>query len=137
MFIEKSDLLKAIRLEELNQITRNDDTLVLYGIDAAVAEAKSYLTNFDTQTIFSRAGSQRNALLVNFCSDIAIYIITATSLVAQSSEERRMRYERAISWLKQVSKGEISADLPLIYISEEGKTNRGAYGTPDKRDNYF
>ena len=137
MFIEKSDLLKAIREEELNQITRNDDTLVLYGIDAAVAEAKSYLTNFDTQIIFTRTGSQRNALLVNFCSDMAIYIITATSIASQSSDNRRLRYERAVSWLKQVSKGVINADLPLLNIVETGKINRGAYGTPDKRENYF
>lgn len=136
MFIEITDVTKQIRAEELTAITRGDDTLVYYGIDAAVAEAKSYLSKlFDTDKIFNQTGSSRNALLVNFIVDIAIYIIVSTALPGQDLEDRRARYKRAIDWLKQVKTGDISSDLPQL--TNEIANSRGAIGTHTKRNNYF
>jgi phage gp36-like protein len=139
MFLEKSDLYKAIKAEELAQITRNDDTIVLYGMDAAIAEMKGYLVkHFQTDTIFAQTGTNRHGLLVNFGIDISIYIIVSSALPGQDLEDRRLRYKRAVDWLTQVRDGEILTDLPLVtFPADANKTSRGAYGAPDKRINYF
>jgi phage gp36-like protein len=136
-FIEKTDLQKEIRLEELNQITRNDETIVAYAIDSAISEMKGYLSKYyNVTSIFSKTGTQRHNLLINFSIDIAIYIIVSNALPGQDLEDRRARYKRAIDWLKGVQKGEISTDLPEIE-STESVDKRGAVGEHTKRNNYF
>lgn len=136
-FIEKADLTKEIRLEELNAITRNDDTIIDYGIDAAISEIKGYLANnYNVSSIFSQTGSNRHGLLVNFAIDITIYIIVATALPGQDLEDRRARYKRAIDWLKGVAKGEIATDLPEL-VSDDSVSIRGAVGEHFKRNNYY
>ena len=139
MFIERIDLLNAIKDEELTQIIRGDDTIVSYGIEASIAEMQGYLAkHFDIDTIFSQTGSNRHGLLLNFGVDIAIYVIVASALPGQDLEDRRLRYERAIKWLEQVRDGEINTTLPKTEFDEdENKTSRGSYGVPPKRNNYF
>lgn len=136
-FILKTDILKEIRSEELIQITRNDDTIVNYAIDVAIMEMKSYLFgHFDVDAIFSKTGTERHALLVNFGCDIAIYIIISTALPGQDLEDRRARYKRAIDWLKQLQEGKISSDLPK-FVTEQTTNSRGAIGEHNKRNNYY
>ena len=136
-FIDKADIEREIRAEELTQITRNDDTLVQFGIDAAIAEMKGYLSKFyNVDVIFSQTGASRNTLLVNFAIDIAIYILVSTALPGQNLEDRRARYKRAIDWLKGVSKGEIDTDLPVIPVTDS-VNKRGAVGEHNKRENYY
>jgi len=137
-FIEKTDLVKEIKLEELDQITRADDTIVAYGIDVAVSEMKSYLVpTYNVDYIFSQTGTNRHALLLNFGIDIAIYIIVASALPGQDLEDRRARYKRAIDWLKQVKNGDLSTDLPVAEITDPLTVKRGAIGEHKKRNNYF
>jgi len=136
-FIEKTDILSKIRTEELQQITRGDDTIVKFGCDSAIAEMKSYLVAiFDTNAIFSKTGNNRHALLLDFGIDIAIYIIVSRALPGQDLEDRRLRYKRAVDWLKQLKKGEVNSDLPVLQYTDP-KMKRGAVGKHIKRDNYF
>jgi phage gp36-like protein len=136
-FISLVDIQKKIRLEEINQITRNDDTIVIFAIDAAISEMKGYLSKYyDVNSVFQQTGSSRNSLLVDFAIDIAIYNIISTCPPGQDVEDRIARYERAIKWLKGVAKGEITTDLPPIIIAES-VNKRGTVGEHAKRDNYF
>jgi phage gp36-like protein len=138
MFVEKTDLIKEIRLEELNQITRNDDTLITYSCDVAISEMKSYLyPTYNVNSIFSATGTSRHPLLLNFGIDIAIYILVATALPGQDLEDRRARYKRAIDWLKGVNKGDISTDLPVGDLVSPNNIKKGAVGEHKKRNNYF
>jgi phage gp36-like protein len=137
MFIEKTDLVKAIRLEEINQITRNDDLTVTHCIESGVAEIKGYLTkHFDIDAIFSATGNSRDMLIVQFAIDIAIYNLIATQPPGQDTEDRYERYKRAINWLKGVRDGEILSNLPLATPENEIST-RGYYNAPTKRNNDY
>ncbi len=137
-FISKTDLTKNIRLEELDQITREDDTIIAFGIDAAIAELRGYLAKaYNVSSIFSQTGTARHALLVNFAIDISIYIIISTALPGQDIEDRRARYKRAIDWCKGVQKGEIATDLPELEVTAANTTSRGAFGEHVKRNNNF
>lgn len=138
MFIEQTDILKSIKPEELLEITRGDSAVINFGIDTAISEIKSYLrTKFDTDIIFSSQGTERNALLVDFAVDMAIYIIVASALPEQDLEDRRARYKRAIAWLKDARDGNLSPDLPLRQINNNNETIAGTFGMPKKRNNYF
>ncbi len=136
-FIDKTDITKSLHLEYLDEITRNDDLIVNANIDAAEAEMKAYLANiYDVVAIFSKTGSYRNALLVEFNVDIAIYNLVDIDRPGIDMEDRRARYKRAIDWLKQVRDGNLSADLPLLENDEE-KKHPVQWGSKPKRNNHY
>lgn len=136
-FIDKTDIIKALHGEYLDEITRNDELIIKAGIDAAISEMKAYLANiYDVQLIFSATGNNRNALLVEFAVDIAIYNIVEIDRPGIDMEDRRARYKRAIDWLKQVRDGNLNADLPLLDNTEENK-NPILYGSLSKRKNHY
>lgn len=137
MFIEKSDLTRNIHLEYLDEITRGDDLIVNASIDAAIIEIKGYLiARYDVTSIFSQTGTNRNALLVEFASDIAIYNLVDIDRPGINMEDRRARYKRAIDWLKQVNSGDINTNLPLL-PDNEVPVNRIAFGSNKKRNNHY
>jgi phage gp36-like protein len=137
-FLEKSDLESHLYEESIDVITREDDDLVTAAIDAAIGEAKGYLGAYDTDSIFDEAGSDRNALLLVFCKDIAIWHLVVLCNAGADMALRQDRYERAIAWLKGVQKGDIAADLPKA--EDEDGEETGAiirYGSNDQRTNHF
>ncbi|MBL7779942.1 MAG: DUF1320 family protein [Saprospiraceae bacterium] len=134
-FILKSDLYTKILEDELNEITRADDTLITQAADSAVAEMRGYLFDtFDVDTIFSQTGENRHALLVDFGADITLYILVSRLQAGQSIDDRRERYERAKTWLRQASKTEFYNDLPRRI---ETKQTHISYGSLPKRNNRF
>lgn len=127
--------------ELVETITRGDNAIAEAAIDAAVAEAKGYLSRFDTARIFSALGSKRNQLLLIFVKDIAIWHLINLCNAGTELELRQDRYERAIDWLKAVQKGDVSPDLPE-WEPEEGKGDQYtvgmiAYGSNPKRCQHF
>lgn len=134
-FIAKTDLTKYILLDELDEITRQDETVIDQAMAAAEAEMRTYLyDSYDVDTIFGKSGSARNQLLVNLCSDIAIYLIVAGVQAGQDLADRLARYKRAIAWLKAAQKTEMYSDLER---REEPKQQHFAISSHAKRNNYF
>lgn len=135
-FIESADLSSAILIDELNQITRNDDTVIDQAILAAEAEMRAYLyDSFDVDMIFTKTGADRNALLVRYCVDITVWFIVSTTQAGQNLSDREARYDRACRWLKMVMKSETYADLPRRVETEQDHIFTGS--SNPKRNNYF
>jgi hypothetical protein len=59
-------------------------------------------------------GDKRNQLLVMYLVDISLYHIHSRLTPNQIPENRFLRYETAITWLKQISKGSLKVDLPVL-----------------------
>lgn len=134
-FINKNDLLTYIQEFELDSITQSDDTLVTAAIEAAQAEMRMYLFDtFDVDAIFTAVGAQRNALLLNFCADIAIYLLAVRCQAGQYIELRKAQYDRAISWLKAAAKSDTYADLPRRTTTAQTHFKSGSNL---KRQNHF
>lgn len=134
-FIQKSDLYLSILQDELNQIVRNDDTIVDQAISAAEAEMRAYLfDSYDVDAIFSATGSNRHQLLVKYCVDIAIWAITAATQAGIALDDRKARYDRACKWLKMVRDSKTYADLPRRATT---KQKHISYGVGRKRNNYY
>lgn len=134
-FIVKADLLTYIQEFELDAITQLDDKFIQAAIEAAQAEIRMHLyDSFEVDAIFNAEGEQRNALLINFCADIAIYLLAVRCQAGQYIELRKAQYDRAISWLKAAAKTELYCDLPRRLDTVQKHIKSG--GRP-KRSNYF
>lgn len=93
---------------------------------AAQAEMESYLRQrYDVPKIFSEVEGNRNALIVLYMVDIAVYHLHSNISSDNVPEIRIIRYNAAKDWLKAVAKGDISPDLPEKPEEEEGEENTG------------
>jgi phage gp36-like protein len=135
-FLTTSELKTHLYAENVAIINRSDDTITQAAIDAAIAEAKSYLGAYDIETVFARTGLSRNALLLLFVKDIAAWHFLVLCNAGTELKLRQDRYERAIGWLKAVQKGDLSADLPLAKENGE-EIGIITYGSNEKRENHF
>lgn len=140
MYISTDELKTHLYTENVDVITRQDDTIVQAAIDAAVAEAKGYLTAYDVKTEFEKTkpvngADTRNALLLIFIKDIAVWHFVNLCNAGTDLQLRQDRYERAIDWLKAVQKGNVTPDLPAQ--PEDTKTGIILFGSNPKRNNHY
>ena len=108
-FITTADLLTAMYQEQLDAITREDDALPQFGMDAAEEEMKGYLSpKYNTDLIFAKEGMDRNKLLIVLCRDMAVYHILTLANPGMDYQSKKDRYDRAVTWLKQVQNGTVN-----------------------------
>lgn len=121
-FLEKEDLGSAMYGYQIEDITEGDDSLIFQAIDTAIQEAKGYIsgaTLYDVTAIFSATGEDRNSIIKTHCATIAKWYLVELCNADVIYEHAKERYDRAIAWLKALSKGQIQLDdLPSIPISE-------------------
>ena len=142
--ISECKIMSYVTLEELNThlyeeqidvITQGDTVILQSAIDAAISEAKGYLRAFNIAEEFSKTGEQRNALLLIFLKDIAVWHLINICNVNTDLGLRSDRYNRAVDWLKSVQKGNVVPDLePLETEKQIGVI---LYSSNPKRDNHF
>jgi len=130
MFLTIQELTSHLRMENINSIIRNDETIALAAIDGAIAEAKGYLSRFDTNTLFAATGDNRHKLLLIFVKDIAAWHLVNIVNPNIDLKLRKERYERAIAWLKDVQSGIVQPDFPTVPDSTDTDIIR--FGSNDK-----
>lgn len=140
-FISPDELGTHLYSENIETITRDNNAILLAAIDTAIAEAYGYLGSYDREQIFSAKGDNRNALLLTFVKDIAVWHFLCLSNAGVEMQLRQDRYERAIAWLKAVQKSEIKPNLPTKDDADnDGKPDGvGEYifGSNPKRSQHF
>ena len=138
MYINPEEINTHLYHDNVEVITMGDATLVTAAIDAAISEAKGYLSAFDKVAIFSAEGTDRNALLLTFVKDIAAWHLLNLCNAGSDMKLRQDRYERAIQWLTAVQKGNISPDLPVAEQTDGSPTTPGiSFGSNLKRETHF
>jgi len=137
-YITPDEITTHLGVEQIEAISDGDETMLTAAIDAATQEAKGYLKAYDIAAELAKTGSQRNALLMIFIKDIAVWHFVNICNVNTSMELRQDRYERAIAWLKAVQKGEVLPDLPTIE-NNGGEANNLPYKVTSnpKRNNHI
>ena len=136
MFINIEELNTHLYAEQIEAISGINDALLTAAIDGAAAEAKGYLHQFDTAAIFGAVGEERNALLVIFVKDIAVWHYINLANPGTEYKSRQDRYKSAIAWLKSVQAGEVVPDLPAP-APVEGQSGTYSWGSNTKRDNHI
>jgi phage gp36-like protein len=118
-FLTDNDFQKQIQEDILDRVIDDDDSILYSAELATIAEMQSYLrARYDVVNIYNKIGTQRNALIVMYSVDILLYHIHSRIAPEQIPDIRLQRYERAIEWLKMVSNGELSPDLPLLQVGD-------------------
>lgn len=140
-FITPEELKTHLYQENIDVIARNDETILIAAIDSAIAEAYGYLGSYDREKIFNATGDERNALLLTFCKDMAVWHFISLCNAGADLQLRQDRYDRAISWLKAVQKSEVKPNLPVVDDSNNDGNSDGAadyiFGSNPKRTQHF
>lgn len=136
MYITVEELKTHLYAEQLEAISGDDETLLISAIEGAVQEAKGYLHKFDLVAIFGGTGDARNALLVIFVKDVAIWHYINLANPGADYKLRQDRYNRAVAWLKSVQAGEVVPDLPIA-DQEENTAGSVSWSSNTKRENYI
>lgn len=139
-YLSPSEISSHMYDENIQTITRGDDTLIQASIDAAIAEAKGYLNRFDISKIFAATADKRNQLLLIFIKDIAVWHLITLCNAGTDLEFREKRYDRAVDWLKAVQKGNVNPDLPLLDTGTSSTSDAVGpiiFGSNPKRSNHF
>jgi phage gp36-like protein len=138
MFLTTNELKTHLYGEQIEAISGGDETILTAAIDGAISEARGYLAAFDRDTIFAATGSDRNGLLLIFVKDIAVWHYVNLCNAGTDLKLRQDRYERAVSWLREVQKGNVSPDLPVV-IDDDGVNPNAIiiWGSNPKRNNHF
>jgi len=140
-FLTVAELNTHLYGELVDEITREIDDIALQSINAAISEMKGYLGDFNTTTIFAATGSNRHALILFMCKDIACWHLVCLANPNIDLQLRKDRYERAIDWLKGVQSGKVTPDLPAKDLpnGEEAGENglKIRWGSNEKRVQHY
>ena len=80
----------------------------------AIAQIKNYLSGrYNTDAIFDPLGN-RNAHIVMITIDCTLYHLYSSCAPNRIPEHRAARYQDALNWLKDVSRGTNKTDLPVL-----------------------
>ena len=114
MFITDEDYKVVIGDQALKVVSQVSQENRANAETEAMEEIAGYLRpKYNTEAVFSAAGTDRNRLVVMDTCDIALYHMAASTPQKMGMEIRKERYERAVKWLEGVQAGKIVPDLPL------------------------
>lgn len=134
MFLQQEDMPLSMYGYLMDQITEGNDDIVDMAMAAAEEEVRSYLTgnnmrewhdgrlNYDVDAILNTTGDHRNPLILKHTITIAKWWIVELSNAEVIYEQVKERYDRSVSWLTKLSKGEINlSSLPLLSNENDEK----------------
>ena len=122
MNISEKDYRTVIGESALAIVSQASDEVRQSAELMAQEEMAGYLRpRYDVAAVFGTEGEGRNPLVVMYLCDIALYNMAASLPQKMGMEVRQMRYERAISWLEEVSKGNIVPGLPVA-VGDDGES---------------
>jgi len=137
-YLEPAEIKTHLYGPIVDEISREDESILQSAIDAGISEAQGYLTAYDTLSIYSATGTARHPALLLYTKDIVVWHYIQLSNPAVEMELRKYRYEQAIAWLQKVQKGQTNPNLP--YPAEPPASEANNYikwGSNIKRNNNF
>ncbi|SMO48193.1 phage protein Gp36 family protein [Solitalea koreensis] len=135
-FLTKDELLTHLYGEVIDNISQNDDDIVIAAIDAAIAEAKGYLSRYDLEALFS--ADPKDAILLVRVKDIAVWHFLVLGNQSIELEFREARYTEAVKWLEKIQSGKsVPQGWPLPTPSESDPAGVFKYGSNPKRNNHY
>lgn len=139
-FITKQDFTSHIYEEAINTISRADEAKLTEAINAAMAEAASYLTRYDTDAIFATtlaADKVKYANLIFWIKDIAKWHFIAVCNASVSLELAEVRYKNAIAELMKIMQGKLQPVGWPLPVDEASQSNIIYSGSAPKFNHYY
>lgn len=139
-----SDMKTHLYDEYMDEITRDDDTIVQTAIDRAIAQAKGYCSRYNLAAIFGTSGvdaTVNDPQLKGIVKDLALWHLLQLSNPNIEMSRAQAAYEYAVSWLKDVQRGQV---MPEGWTYHDTSTdpdppqgNSVTYSSNPKRRNHF
>ncbi len=133
MFINNNDLKYNLYPEIIQNIARNDNAAVDNAILTAMSIMEAHLCNkYDTSILFAQTGIDRNAMLVDIASNIALYILA--NVLDNMPVGILDGYERGIKELEKLNKGKTTIPGAPIPTDSDGAPDTFIkYGSIDRK----
>lgn len=113
MFLIQSDYDFTILSEYLLQVIDNNHAVRLQAELAAQSIIEDYLRHkFDVENIFEQTAGARDKSIIRCYVHLSLYNLFSRVSPVQIPEQRVTNYEDSMKWLKSVSKGDLTPDLP-------------------------
>ena len=120
-YISKDDYQDEIRTYNLDQIIEDDDTILDKAETSAIDLVRQFLfQHYDASKIFSKTGANRDQIVVDWCTQIALYKIFKRVPDEEVPERVVKDYDDSIRMLKKLNGGDMGFDLPRLEV-ETGK----------------
>lgn len=125
-FITPEQLKTHVYAGVAQAISKGDDTIVQDAINAAIGEAKGYLSRYDTLYIFQNPDDnpdyKKDPTLFMYVKDIAKWHFIQLANPNIDYDAALVRYEKAIAWLKDIQSGKVVQVDWKPAIAEEHST---------------
>lgn len=117
-FVTAGELKTHMYEDVVNEITRNDDSLIDDAIDTAIDEIKGWLSKYDIENYLNTiAPNLRNKKLLSIAKDMSAWYLIHLCNVTIDYAKWRELYDDATTWLSQVQKGQIVLTLPQAVVA--------------------
>lgn len=141
-YLTETDLTSLLFQERIDEIKRDSATFVEDKINAAIAEAKTFLTRFDLLKLFGDDVTPPTVVdqaLKDHVIAIACYNMVKRTTAGVNIEEYRLYYEEAIGYLTKIQKGGDPEGWALKEALEDGsQPGQGArWFSNHKRRNHY
>ncbi len=137
-YLQNHELTSHLHEEVMEEIDRQDDSKLTTAIAAAISEMRGYLSFYDVPVILATTGTAREPILLLYTKDIAVWHFIQLANPNVDMELRKIRYDRAIQWLKDVQKGIIVPNLPILTNADETmQTGKIKFGSNKQRNTHF
>ena len=139
MYLAIEELKTVLYAYQAQEISEQDDDILLMNIEAAECEVRSYLAGrYDVDKIFAATGSDRNQLLLELTKNIAVWYLVRLSNVDIIYQSAKERYNSAIDWLTKVADGMLNPNLPPKTDNNGAPDGGVSWGSSEKRyDNSY
>lgn len=142
-YLVKADLASHTYIENVDEITRDDDTQVTKAINAAVSMAKGYLSRFNRTKLFVETDPDfvTDENLKSKVKDMACFNLLTLCNANMNYDVFDNLNKLAISWLKDVQSGKVDPE-GWPYKDDDAATdypenNTVSMITNPKRSNHY
>lgn len=129
-FLTKDDLKTHMYPEVIDEISRQDDNIIERAINAAIAEAKAYMSRFDLLALFGDANTEPTFVsehLKNLTKDIACWHLIRLANPNVNLELFRSIYKDAVDFLTKVMKGQADPGWPYKQDNADTPADENAF----------
>ncbi len=140
MFCTPEELKTVAYTYQIDQITVEDETIVITAIETAMEEIRSYLSHrYDMEKAFAATGTKRNPQVLHLTKVIALYHIVQLSNVDMLYERVKADYDAAVTFLNRCADGKLNPSLPPLTGADGGDTaeNGTLWGSDTKLKNNY
>ncbi len=142
--ITATELETCLYPEVITEITRNDNTITERAINAAIQEAKMYLSRYNLLKLFGDGHtnpSVRDEYLKSIVKDLACWHLLRLSNTGVDYAVFRTAYQDALASLKNIMSGQAQPDGWPYAETSDAETppdgNTISWTSNDRRNNYY